>query len=232
MKLALFIALLAAKAWGGCPTGCRGSWEFRDNFLSDCGETATLIENGTVPFNTTCNSLKGAGPFSDTNYLTAPSSFLTAISGATAWTIELNDVYFTSIANGPVLTYMTDGDTGFFQMLATGSLKYHKLGVNLLPTPTGSFTTGVCYSYLVFVFENSTGTIYWTGNNQTGPSAFNVPNNTVTAFAFGRYVAAGGFSLDGSIGRARYFTKAYRGPFPSTDSSDAGECEVEPCDLR
>ncbi len=215
----LFALILAARAWSSCPYA--GQFDFNGNFADSChsGGAYDLIEIGTVPFQTLCVE-QGAGAFSDANYLSSTASLNTAFSALASWTIELNNIRWSSFVAQPVSFTYLDADTNWLQVLSTGVIKWQRLGLGLCDSGATTLSTGVCYDITINYTNAGVVTIKNGNTIIAGPCALGVPTGIVSKIIVGRFSSAG-FGATAAIGRLKLHLSYYDGPIPSASTANS-----------
>lgn len=183
-------------------------WRFNGDLYSSDKDRRTLGENGTIPFSATASpngNVNCAGPFSDANYGSFPSSLESAIVGETDILIECL-AYFNSVANLPVLWQMTlNGAITWSQIDVGGKIKIQS-GAGIVASAAGVVAATTWY-YIATKIDTTAGNeeIYVStapgAVSQTPVATGNIAISTATVAGgvVGRYVGAGGFYVNGVL---------------------------------
>ncbi len=222
MKFLALALLLAVKSYATVAAGTQAlSFTTPGDLTKDAGPNGyTLTQTGTVPQNVTACTTAGisAGPFSDSNYFTAPAALMTAMNNQPQGSVQWYMLYYTASITQPV-PWDSNGLTTFFQIV-TGNFPDFAYAFPSRLTSSNAVAPNTCYHFAVewdstniSIYKN--GVLDKTGAISTKP-AFN------TTLQIGRY-SGGTLPLDGYISQLRFSTIAYH-LYPTVDSGGDDNC--------
>lgn len=178
-----------------------------NSFLSSEGGDP-LNQIGTVPFVTTpappaiIGQTYWAGQFTDSNYLDAPATLETNLSGNSGLYIQFY-VRLTSYSNLPVPIFWTStGTSSWIQILNDGSVKV-QVGGSIVATSAGVFSLNT--NYMIAIFLSASATKLWVNvendfSQTPKASAGSIANiTTIANIIIGKYLSVGGFYVQGYI---------------------------------